>query len=64
DVLGGNQAAALLFKQLATLKTDAPLFPSVDELEWNGPTASFAATAEKLGDPGLVERLAAVGNTA
>ncbi len=61
EVLGGNQAAALLFKKLATLRVDAPLFTNVDELRWNGPTASFAETAEKLGDPRLVERLLAVG---
>lgn len=64
EVLGGNQAAALLFKKLATLRVDAPLFTNVDELRWNGPTASFAKTAEKLGDPRLVERLLAVGTTA
>ena len=60
DLLGGNQAAALLFKKLATLRTDAPLFENVDELRWTGPTASFAATAEQLGEMSLVERLGAV----
>ena len=36
EVLGDNLPAALLFKQLATLRTDAPLFGDVDELQWKG----------------------------
>jgi len=32
EVLGGNRERALLFKKLATLRTDAPLFDTVDEL--------------------------------
>ncbi len=36
EVLGDNLEAALLFKQLATLRTDAPLFADVDELRWVG----------------------------
>ena len=47
---------ALLFKQLATLRTDAPLFQTASELRWRGPTSSFPAVAERLGDPKLVER--------
>jgi 5'-3' exonuclease len=42
DVLGEHRALALLFKKLATLRTDAPLYDSVDELQWRGPTAQFA----------------------
>ena len=34
DVLGANREAALLFKQLATLRTDAPLFTDVDQLRY------------------------------
>src|SRR6476469_4798251 len=34
DVLGTNREAALLFKTLATLRTDAPLFSDVDQLRW------------------------------
>ena len=56
DVLGGNQALALLFKDLATLRADAPLFREVDEIRWQGPTPAFAALAERLGDVRLVER--------
>jgi 5'-3' exonuclease len=49
EVLGERRATALLFKRLATLRTDAPLFADVDELEWRGPTAAFPAYSERLG---------------
>jgi 5'-3' exonuclease len=55
-VLGDRAALALLFKDLATLRVDAPLFRSVDELRWCGPQASFAKLAEKMDAPKLVER--------
>ena len=55
-VLGGNRDMALLFKRLATLRTDAPLFADVDELEWRGPTPAFAAWAERMGDRRVLER--------
>lgn len=45
--LGKNRELALLFKNLATLRTDAPLFRDVDEIRWRGPTASFASWAEQ-----------------
>jgi 5'-3' exonuclease len=38
-VLGDQRDLALLFKDLATLRTDAPLFKNVDQLCWRGPTA-------------------------
>jgi 5'-3' exonuclease len=55
-VLGERRALALLFKNLATLRTDAPLFRDVDELRWRGPTSEFAACAERLGDGRLLKR--------
>lgn len=60
DVLGSNRDAALLFKQLATLRTDAPLFENVDQLRWTGPTPGFAELAAELGDTKLVERCARI----
>jgi 5'-3' exonuclease len=39
---------AFLFRNLATLRSDLPLFESVDELKWNGPKPEFAALAEQL----------------
>ena len=56
DVLGNRLELALLFKRLATLRTDAPLFDDVDELLWRGPTERFPACAERLGDTRLVAR--------
>ena len=55
-VLGARQELALLFKQLATLRTDAPLFESVEELRWRGPTSGFAEFAQRIGDNRLLER--------
>jgi 5'-3' exonuclease len=55
-VLGAARERALLFKHLATLRTDAPVFQDVDELEWRGPAGGFAACAERMGDPRLLER--------
>jgi 5'-3' exonuclease len=56
SVLGEARERALLFKNLATLRTDAPLFRNVDELEWRGPRGDFAAWAEKTHIPRLLER--------
>jgi 5'-3' exonuclease len=55
-VLGDRRELALLFKNLATLRTDAPLFRDVDELFWRGPTPEFAAWAERFGGPRLLDR--------
>ncbi len=55
-VLGEQRDRALLFKTLATLRTDAPLFPDVDELRWRGTSDAFAAWTDRLGDPRLLER--------
>jgi 5'-3' exonuclease len=55
-VLGSSRDLALLFKTLATLRTDAPLFRDVDELRWRGPTAGFVAYAERFGDARLLDR--------
>ena len=43
-----DREQAFLFRALATLRTDVPLFRSVDELRWNGPTATFEKFAERL----------------
>jgi 5'-3' exonuclease len=57
DVLdGARRESALLFKTLATLRTDAPLFARVDELEWRGPGADFADHARLIDDGRLLER--------
>lgn len=56
EVLGEHRARALLFKKLATLRTDAMLFDSIDELQWHGPTAEFAPVCERLGAPNFFSR--------
>ena len=48
DVLRSDRERALLFRDLATLRCDLPLFTSVDQLRWNGPTSDFAALGERL----------------
>jgi 5'-3' exonuclease len=55
-VLGERRDLALLFKRLATLKADAPLFRNVDELRWRGPSDAFASWTERMGAPRLFER--------
>ena len=55
-VLNEQRDLALLFRTLATLRTDEPLFESVDELLWRGPTADFAKFAEAIEAPELVPR--------
>ena len=57
EILNDNRENALLFKNLATLRTDAPLFDDVEQLRWRGATESFALVAEKIGDPGLAKRV-------
>ncbi len=55
-VLGKDRELALLFKDLATLRTDARLFAKVEDLRWRGPTKSFAAMAAQVGDERLLVR--------
>jgi 5'-3' exonuclease len=46
--LAGDRDLALLFRTLATLRTDVPVFASVDDLEWRGPTPSLPALRRRL----------------
>jgi 5'-3' exonuclease len=55
-LLGSRRELALLFKDLATLRSDAPLFGDVDELRWRGPTDTFASWTERMEAPRLLER--------
>jgi len=56
EVFGGRRDQALLFKVLATLRTDAALFEDVDELRWRGPARGFASHANRVGAARLAER--------
>ncbi|UWZ87025.1 5'-3' exonuclease H3TH domain-containing protein [Occallatibacter riparius] len=44
-----NYEAALLFRDLATLRTHVPVFESIDELRWRGPTPAFDRIGKRLG---------------
>jgi len=69
DVRGATRLAAtlheqmgpaLLFRDLATLRTDPPVIASVDELRWNAPSPAFADLAGHIGAPALAQRAAAL----
>jgi 5'-3' exonuclease len=55
-VLTEHRQDALLFRTLATLRSDAPLFASIDELRWTGPTAGFADYARRIDAADLIPR--------
>jgi 5'-3' exonuclease len=57
EILGDRRERALLFKTLATLRTDAPLFDDVEELRWRGVTPSFAAVVDTIDDAKLAPRI-------
>jgi len=59
-----NVERALLFKDLATLRINAPLFKNIEELRWNGATPSFVAVAKKIGDARLATRVRELRNRA
>ena len=48
DTLSRELDRALLFRTLATLRTDIPLFDNVDQLRWNGHTPDFPVLAARL----------------
>src|SRR2546423_13436716 len=60
-VLGAQRERALLFKTLATLRTDAPLFADVDELEWRGPTSAFSEWPQRMSDDRIQARCEKAG---
>ena len=49
---------AMLFRMLATLRTDAPIGTDVDGLRWTAPRPDFTAWSARLGTPTLHERAA------
>jgi 5'-3' exonuclease len=52
---------ALLFKDLATLRTHAPLFEDVEQLRWRGPPEGFEGFVSKIGDEKLLARARGAG---
>jgi 5'-3' exonuclease len=57
SLLGEDRDRALLFKTLATLRTDAALFEDTEQLRWKGATEAFPAVAETIGSSRLAERV-------
>jgi 5'-3' exonuclease len=49
---------ALLFRTLATLRVDAPVFDTVEDLLWKGPRPNFEETCRRIQAPGLAQRVA------
>jgi 5'-3' exonuclease len=63
EVLVERWNEALLFRILATLRTDVPVFESVDELEWKGPDPAFERYCEQMQAEGLYARAMAAMDT-
>ena len=57
--LQDNLELAVLFRRIATIDLDVPV-GTVDEWQWQGPTADFGATCDRLGVPALATRAAAL----
>ena len=51
---------AVLFRTLATLRLDAPVFNSIDDLRWKGTDAKFGSCCERLNAPALMKRVETV----
>jgi 5'-3' exonuclease len=62
SVLGERRELALLFKDLATLRSDIELLADIDQLRWQGPTDTFAEWVGVLGDDRLLDRCEAVAS--
>src|SRR5579863_5333560 len=57
--LFGSWDDALLFRTLATLRIDVPVFDTVDDLRWKGPHANFEAQCRAMGSADLFDRASA-----
>ena len=60
EALGEQRELALLFKDIATLRTNAPIPAGADQIRWRGPGSHFAQWAQRLSAPKLVARVQAV----
>src|ERR1700722_16884878 len=54
---------ALLFRTLATLRLDVPVFESVEDLRWKGPAPSFAQYCQQIKSPDLLRRATSAGSS-
>jgi 5'-3' exonuclease len=48
---------ALLFRTLATLRLDVPVFDQVEDLRWKGPSADFEECCRRMKSPELLRRV-------
>jgi 5'-3' exonuclease len=62
ETLFGAWEDALLFRKLATLRLDVPVFETVEDLRWKGPRDDFEATCRRLNAPALVRRATELHN--
>ena len=53
---------ALLFRTLATLRLDVPVFETVEDLRWRGPRESFEGYCRNMNAAGLLKRVASAGS--
>ncbi len=58
EVLREQREDALLYRRLATLRTDVPLAERLDDLRWKGPTEDLAPLCEEIGFERFVQRFA------
>jgi 5'-3' exonuclease len=56
EALFNSWSDALLFRSLATLRLDVPVFSTVEELRWKGPRPSFDALSRQMKSPDLLRR--------
>jgi 5'-3' exonuclease len=54
---------ALLFRTLATLRLDVPVFETVEDLRWKGPRPNFEEECHKMKSPDLVRRAERAGSS-
>ena len=60
EILEANFKLALLFRDLATLRTKEPSISSTEEVRWRGPGTLFSAISERLADAELVDRVSKI----
>jgi 5'-3' exonuclease len=58
ESLFGAWEDALLFRTLATLRLDVPVFDTVEDLRWKGPHENFEEWCRRMKSPGLMGRVA------
>ena len=62
ESLFGAWNDAVLFRTLATLRRDAPVFEMVEDLRWKGPRATFAERCQGMKAAGLLDRVTSAGS--